>query len=45
MFSGVANSIIEAGAHIHVFVLTDHQNNQFQNKLIAAEHQYVSFAN
>ena len=30
--SGVANSII-GGAHIHIFVFTDHENNRFQTKL------------
>ena len=35
MLSGVANSIIgRGGAHIHIFVFTDHENNQFEKKLI-----------
>jgi hypothetical protein len=26
--------------HIHIFVFTDRKNNQFQKKLITAEHEY-----
>jgi hypothetical protein len=33
-FSAVESSIIGEGAHIHIFVFTDHKNNGFQNKLI-----------
>ena len=33
--SGVANSILGGGAHIHIFEFTDHENNRFQKKLIA----------
>jgi hypothetical protein len=32
--SAVASSIIGGGAHIHIFVFTDHKNNRFQKKLI-----------
>ena len=32
-FSGVPNSIIGGGAHIHIFEFTDHENNRFQTKL------------
>ena len=35
MNTGVANSIIGGGAHIHIFEFTDHENNRFQKKLIA----------
>ena len=33
--SAVASSIMGGGgAHIHIFVFTDHKNNRFQKKLI-----------
>ena len=38
----VASSISGGGwGDIHIFVFTDRKNNQFQKKLITAEHEYV----
>ncbi len=32
------------GAHIHIFVFTDHKSNRFQKEINCAEHEYMNMS-